>query len=170
MQQLIKWAHAIKKMTYCCCCCCWLCHRKHCCRSSTRMSACTAAHTHLYSRQPKSVCKPSSLLMSSLLKVSPGIRPRFLSQKMEQKLPLKKMPSIAAYATRRSAKLPELQFAKQQTGRCQTNQALHACVTCSSCQQPAPCLEWCSPLVRSSWRCCNVFEDCQCFSMHVLSW
>ena len=55
------------------------------------------------------MCRPSSLLMSSLLKVRPGMRPRFFSQKMAQKLPLKKMPSIAAYATRRSAKEPELQ-------------------------------------------------------------
>ena len=36
----------------------------------------------------------------------PGIRPRFFNQKMLQKLPLKKMPSTAAKAMRRSAKLP----------------------------------------------------------------
>jgi len=39
-----------------------------------------------------------------LLKVSPGIRPRFLSQKTAQKLPEKKIPSMAANATSRSAK------------------------------------------------------------------
>jgi hypothetical protein len=33
-----------------------------------------------YSRQAKSVCSPSSRLMSSLENVSPGMRPRFLSQ------------------------------------------------------------------------------------------
>ena len=42
--------------------------------------------------------------MSSLEKLRLGMRPRFLSQKMEQKLPLKKMPSTAAKATMRSAK------------------------------------------------------------------
>lgn len=42
--------------------------------------------------------------MSSLEKVSPGIRPRFFSQKMEQKEPEKKMPSTQAKATSRSAK------------------------------------------------------------------
>ena len=47
--------------------------------------------------------------MSSLLNVRPGIKPRFLSQKMAQKLPEKKMPSMAAYATSRSAKESVLQ-------------------------------------------------------------
>ena len=42
--------------------------------------------------------------MSSLEKVSPGISPRFLSQKMAQKEPEKKMPSTTAKATSRSAK------------------------------------------------------------------
>ena len=37
------------------------------------------------------------------------MRPRFLSQKMAQKLPEKKMPSMAAYATSRSAKESVLQ-------------------------------------------------------------
>jgi hypothetical protein len=41
--------------------------------------------------------------MSSLEKVSPCIRPRFLSQKIEQKEPEKKMPSTHAQATSRSA-------------------------------------------------------------------
>lgn len=36
--------------------------------------------------------------------VKPGMRPRFLSQKMEANEPEKKMPSTAAKATRRSAK------------------------------------------------------------------
>lgn len=47
----------------------------------------------------------SSREMSSLLKVSPGINPRFLSQKMEAKLPLKKIPSTAANAMILSAKV-----------------------------------------------------------------
>jgi len=50
-------------------------------------------------RQAKSVCKPSSLEISSLLKVRPGIRPRFFSQKIAAKLPEKKMPSTLAKAT-----------------------------------------------------------------------
>lgn len=37
-------------------------------------------------------------------KVNPGMRPRFLSQKMEAKDPEKKIPSTAAKATRRSPK------------------------------------------------------------------
>ena len=45
----------------------------------------------------------SSLEMSSLLKVRPGIRPRFFSQKMAAKEPEKKMPSTEAKATTRSA-------------------------------------------------------------------
>lgn len=55
-------------------------------------------------RHAKSVCKPSSREISSLEKVKPGMRPRFLSQKMEAKEPEKKMPSTAAKATKRSAK------------------------------------------------------------------
>jgi hypothetical protein len=43
--------------------------------------------------------------MSSLEKQSPGISPRFFSQKMAQKEPEKKMPSTAANATMRSAKV-----------------------------------------------------------------
>mmetsp|Transcript_44410 Transcript_44410/g.144155 ORF Transcript_44410/g.144155 Transcript_44410/m.144155 type:complete len:213 (+) Transcript_44410:404-1042(+) len=56
------------------------------------------------SRQAKSQCSPSSREMSSFEKVRPGISPRFLSQKMEQKEPEKKMPSTTAKAMRRSAK------------------------------------------------------------------
>jgi hypothetical protein len=41
----------------------------------------------------------SSLDISSLLKVSPGMSPRFFNQKMAAKLPEKKMPSTAAKAT-----------------------------------------------------------------------
>ena len=37
-------------------------------------------------------------------KVNPGMRPRFLSQKLEAKDPEKKIPSTAAKATRRSPK------------------------------------------------------------------
>lgn len=47
----------------------------------------------------------SSLDMSSLLKVKPGIKPRFFSQKIAAKLPEKKMPSTAAKATTRSPKV-----------------------------------------------------------------
>jgi hypothetical protein len=57
------------------------------------------------SRQAKSVCMPSSREMSSLEKVRPGIRPRFLSQKMDANEPLKKIPSTAAKAIRRVAKV-----------------------------------------------------------------
>jgi hypothetical protein len=46
--------------------------------------------------------------MSSLEKVRPGMRPRFLSQKIEQKDAEKKMPSTAANATMRSANDSEL--------------------------------------------------------------
>ena len=55
----------------------------------------------------KSQCKPSSLEISSLENVKPGNKPRFLSQNIEQKLPEKKMPSTAANAIKRSAKLGE---------------------------------------------------------------
>lgn len=47
----------------------------------------------------------SSLEMSSFENVSPGMSPRFLSQKMAQKDPEKKIPSTTANAIRRSAKL-----------------------------------------------------------------
>ncbi len=50
----------------------------------------------------RSVIITSSLLMSSLEKVRPGIRPLFFSQKMEAKEPEKKIPSTAAKATTRS--------------------------------------------------------------------
>ena len=65
--------------------------------------------THLCSRQAKSQCSPSSLEMSSLEKVRPGMRPRFFSQKTAQKEPEKKMPSTQANAIRRSSKFWELQ-------------------------------------------------------------
>jgi len=42
--------------------------------------------TYEYSRHAKSVWSPSSLLMSSLEKVRPCMKPRFFSQKMLQKL------------------------------------------------------------------------------------
>ena len=47
---------------------------------------------------------PSSREMSSLEKVSPGMRPRFFSQNTAQKDPEKKIPSTTANATRRSGK------------------------------------------------------------------
>jgi hypothetical protein len=47
---------------------------------------------------------PSSREISSFEKVRPGMSPRFLSQKIAQKLPEKKIPSIAAKATSLSAK------------------------------------------------------------------
>ena len=59
---------------------------------------------YLYMWQAKSVCSPSSREMSSLENVSPGMRPRFFSQKIAQKLPLKKIPSTQANATTRCAK------------------------------------------------------------------
>ena len=79
------------------------------------------------SKQAKSVCRPSSLDIllenpqdvhqytkgidkgettnSSFEKVNPGMRPRFLSQNIEAKEPEKKMPSTAAKAIKRSAKV-----------------------------------------------------------------
>lgn len=45
------------------------------------------------------LCITSSLLMSSLEKVSPGIKPLFFSQNMAAKDPEKKIPSTAAKAT-----------------------------------------------------------------------
>merc|ERR1711971_507439 len=60
----------------------------------------------LYRRQAKSVCMPSSLEISSFEKQRPGMIPRFLSQKIAQKEPEKKIPSIAAKAINRSAKHP----------------------------------------------------------------
>lgn len=59
-------------------------------------------------RQAKSVCKPSSLEISSLEKVRPGINYLFFNQKMAQKEPLKKIPSTAAKATNLVAKLSVL--------------------------------------------------------------
>lgn len=44
----------------------------------------------------------SSLLMSSLEKVSPGMSPLFFNQKIAAKDPEKKIPSTAAKATTRS--------------------------------------------------------------------
>ena len=44
----------------------------------------------------------SSLEISSLLKVRPGITPRFFNQKMDANEPEKKIPSTAANATTRS--------------------------------------------------------------------
>jgi hypothetical protein len=57
------------------------------------------------SRHAKSVWRPSSLEINSFEKVNPGIKPRFLSQKMEANEPEKKMPSTAAKAIKRSAKV-----------------------------------------------------------------
>ena len=45
------------------------------------------------------MCNPSSLEISSFEKVSPGIKPLFFSQNIEQKLPEKKIPSTTANAT-----------------------------------------------------------------------
>ncbi|RID73863.1 hypothetical protein BRARA_B00989 [Brassica rapa] len=49
--------------------------------------------------------KPSSREINSLEKVKPGISPRFLSQKIEQKLPEKKIPYAQAKAMLLSAKV-----------------------------------------------------------------
>jgi len=61
----------------------------------------------LYRRHAKSVCIPSSREINSFEKVRPGMRPRFFSQKIAQKLPEKNMPSIAAKAMSLSAKQSE---------------------------------------------------------------
>jgi len=55
--------------------------------------------------QAKSQCKPSSLEISSLEKVRPGINYLFFNQKIAQKLPEKKIPSTEAKAISLSAKL-----------------------------------------------------------------
>ena len=54
-------------------------------------------------RHAKSVWRPSSLEINSLENVNPGIKPRFLSQKIDANDPEKKMPSTAAKAIIRSA-------------------------------------------------------------------
>ena len=69
------------------------------------VSGCGRFLKWLNNRHAKSVCIPSSRLMSSLEKVRPGISPRFLSQKMDAKDPEKKMPSTAAKAMSRSPKV-----------------------------------------------------------------
>ena len=79
------------------------------CSTASPTMACTVSSESCdssieYSRHAKSQCIPSSREMSSFEKVSPGMRPRFLSQKMAQKEPEKKMPSTTANATTRSAK------------------------------------------------------------------
>jgi hypothetical protein len=51
------------------------------------------------------VCSPSSLEMSSLEKVSPGISDLFFSQKIAQNEPEKNIPYTAAKATSLSWKL-----------------------------------------------------------------
>jgi hypothetical protein len=51
------------------------------------------------------VCIPSLRLMNSLENVRPGIRPCFFSQKMVAKEPAKKMPLMAANATKCSPKV-----------------------------------------------------------------
>ena len=55
-------------------------------------------------RLAKSQCNPSSRLISSLLKVKPGMSPRFFNQKMLAKELLKNIPSQHANATSRSPK------------------------------------------------------------------
>ena len=52
--------------------------------------------------------RPSSREINSLENVRPGMSPRFLSQKIEANEPLKKIPSTAAKATRREAKVDSL--------------------------------------------------------------
>src|SRR5210317_2665529 len=58
---------------------------------------------NLKSSTANSWWRPSSREMSSFEKQRPGMRPRFLSQKIAQKLPLKNIPSTHAKANRRSA-------------------------------------------------------------------
>ena len=55
----------------------------------------------LYNKTANSVCNASSLEISSLLNVRPGINPRFFSQKIEQKAPEKNIPSMHANAINR---------------------------------------------------------------------
>mmetsp|Transcript_34634 Transcript_34634/g.81771 ORF Transcript_34634/g.81771 Transcript_34634/m.81771 type:complete len:224 (-) Transcript_34634:367-1038(-) len=79
------------------------------CSTASPMMWCSSASVSLfssmlYSRHAKSQCMPSSREISSFEKVSPGMRPRFLSQKIAQNEPEKKMPSTVANATSRSAK------------------------------------------------------------------
>jgi len=62
----------------------------------------------VYNKHAKSVCNPSSLEISSLENVSPGIIDFFFSQKIAQKDPLKKIPSTALKATSLFAKLSVL--------------------------------------------------------------
>jgi hypothetical protein len=69
------------------------------------VSGCGRLLRWVNNRQAKSVCRPSSREMSSLENVNPGIRPRFLSQKMDANEPEKKIPSTAANAIKRSAKV-----------------------------------------------------------------
>ena len=57
-----------------------------------------------YRRQAKSLCSPSSWLMSSIEKHSPGSSPLFFSQMIAQNDPQKKMPSIATKVIIHSAK------------------------------------------------------------------
>ena len=57
-----------------------------------------------YSRIANSVCNASSREINSLLKVRPGIKPRFFNQKIEQNAPEKNIPSTQANATSRAAK------------------------------------------------------------------
>lgn len=67
-------------------------------------------------KHAKSVCNPSSRLISSLLNVKPGILPLFFNQKIEANAPLKNIPSTQAKATRRSPKvlsLSEIHFNAQ---------------------------------------------------------
>uniref|UniRef100_A0A8W7PH27 Uncharacterized protein n=1 Tax=Anopheles coluzzii TaxID=1518534 RepID=A0A8W7PH27_ANOCL len=94
-------------------------------RTASRMISVTRSFDgfctrYLNIRQAKSQCSPSSREISSFEKVSPGIRPRFFSQKIAAKLPLKKIPSTAANATTRSPKLAfllEIQFSAQSAFR-----------------------------------------------------
>ncbi|MNE82150.1 hypothetical protein D3C80_1788500 [compost metagenome] len=60
----------------------------------------------MYNKHAKSQCRPSSREINSLENDSPGIKPRFFNQKIEQNEPEKKIPSTAANATNRSAKDP----------------------------------------------------------------
>ncbi|KAJ7502345.1 hypothetical protein B0H11DRAFT_1620356, partial [Mycena galericulata] len=66
------------------------------------VSGCGRRFRCVNNRQAKSVCMPSSRLMSSFENVRPGMRPRFFIQKIEANEPEKKIPSTAANATRRS--------------------------------------------------------------------
>mmetsp|Transcript_78952 Transcript_78952/g.190910 ORF Transcript_78952/g.190910 Transcript_78952/m.190910 type:complete len:216 (-) Transcript_78952:536-1183(-) len=106
------------------------------CSTASPMMWCSSASVSLfssmlYSRHAKSQCMPSSREISSFEKVSPGMRPRFLSQKSEQKAPEKKMPSTAAKATSRSPKLDSSPIQRRAQSALRLTQGTSVMACCS---------------------------------------